>query len=412
MVKLPLKALFCASCAIIASAGQVYAGGLERGGYNIDLLFNPDRFATEATTIYVMPNRKLNNVKDSSPWDGPVGGGRTDGVKESEAYWVPRIGLKVGITDSLDCLLDYSQPWGAHTNPGRNWAGANDNTETKMNSDGYSGTCSYKFDVSEKAQLRLIGGVFYQAMDGFKEQLVAPIPTNPFGWNGIGRLTLEADGWGWRSGVAYEIPEYSLRASLVYNSEVKLDEITGTLNLKGLPPGAGGNPLAGGSWDVNGSAKLPQSVELKMQSGIAPGWLAFGSLKWTDWSVLQDIPFYYKGVRATSLDLLYRDGWTVSAGIGHKFNDEWSGAVQISWDRGTSTTIGNQTDTWTLAGGASYTPNERVELRVGGLIGVLTGGEVSNEIVNPATGRPYLDASYDFDDDIVSALTVSLNVKI
>lgn len=86
MVKLPLKALFCASCAVIASAGQVYAGGLERGGYNIDLLFNPDRFATEATTIYVMPNRKLNNVKDSSPWDGPVGGGRTDGVKESEAY--------------------------------------------------------------------------------------------------------------------------------------------------------------------------------------------------------------------------------------------------------------------------------------------------------------------------------------
>ncbi len=149
-----------------------------------------------------------------------------------------------------------------------------------------------------------------------------------------------------------------------------------------------------------------------MQSGIAPDWLAFGSLKWTDWSVLQDIPFYYKGVRATSLDLLYRDGWTVTAGVGHKFNDQWTDAVQVSWDRGTSTTIGSQTDTWTLAGGASYTPNERVELRFGGLIGVLTGGEVSNEVINPATGRPYLDASYDFDDDIVSALTLSLKVKI
>jgi len=43
---------------------------------------------------------------------------------------------------------------------------------------------------------------------------------------------------------------------------------------------------------------------------------------------------------------------------------------------------------------------------------VFTGGEVSNEVVNPATGRPYLDASYDFDDDIVSALTFSLKVKI
>ncbi|GAA5543609.1 hypothetical protein [Brucella sp. NBRC 113783] len=86
MVKLPLKALLCTSCVVLGTAGHGSAGGLERGGYNIDLLFNPDRFATEANSTYVMPNRKLNNVRDSSPWDGPVGGGRTDGVKESEAY--------------------------------------------------------------------------------------------------------------------------------------------------------------------------------------------------------------------------------------------------------------------------------------------------------------------------------------
>ena len=75
MVKLPLKALLCTSCVVLGTASHGSAGGLERGGYNIDLLFNPDRFATEATSIYVMPNRKLNNVRDSSPWDGPVGGG-------------------------------------------------------------------------------------------------------------------------------------------------------------------------------------------------------------------------------------------------------------------------------------------------------------------------------------------------
>ena len=31
---------------------------------------------------------------------------------------------------------------------------------------------------------------------------------------------------------------------------------------------------------------------------------------------------------------MYRDGWTVSGGIGHKFNDQWSAAGQISWDQG------------------------------------------------------------------------------
>ena len=407
-----LKAVLGVGCLLIGTADMAYAGGFERGGYNIDLLFSPDRFATEATAIYVMPNRKLNNVRDSSPWDGPAGGGKTDGVRDSEAYWVPRIGIKVGITDSLDCLLDYTQPWGAHSMPGRDWAGANDNIETRLDSNGYSGTCSYKFNINDKGQLRLIGGLFYQELDGFKDRLIAPMPANPFGWDGIGRLKLHADGWGWRGGLAYEIPEYAFRASLVYNSAVKLDDISGTLDLTGLPVGLGGNPLAGGYWDINGSAKLPQSVELQLQTGVSPGWLAFGSLKWTDWSVLQSIPFYYQDIRATSMDLLYRDGWTVTAGIGHEFDEHWSGALQISWDRGISTTIGSQTDTWSMASGVSYKPSERVELRAGGLVGILTSGTVSNETINPATGLPYLDASYDFGNDIVTAVTMSLKVKI
>lgn len=65
----------------------------------------------------------------------------------------------------------------------------------------------------------------------------------------------------------------------------------------------------------------------------------------------------------------------------------------------------------TLGAGASFTPSERVEFQIGGLIGVLSGGSASNGVINPATGQPYLDASYDFDDDIVTALTSSLTVK-
>ena len=79
MVKLPLKGLLCTSCVVLGTAGHVSAGGLERGGYNIDLLFNPDRFATEVTSIYVMPNRKLNakysvTVVSMGEWKPPAGG--------------------------------------------------------------------------------------------------------------------------------------------------------------------------------------------------------------------------------------------------------------------------------------------------------------------------------------------------
>ncbi|TIN55201.1 MAG: transporter, partial [Mesorhizobium sp.] len=133
---------------------------------------------------------------------------------------------------------------------------------------------------------------------------------------------------------------------------------------------------------------MPDTVELKLQSGIAPGWLAFGSLKWVNWSLLQSVPICVVGTPAgacvtgdalhsgqiTSLDLMYRDGWTVTGGIGHKFNDQWSAAGQLSWDRGTSHGYGSQTDTWTLGGGVAFTPKPNIEVRLAGAVGVLTSG--------------------------------------
>ena len=414
-----LSSLIGASLLSTVAIGPAMAGGLERGGYNIDLLFDPSRFAAEATATYVMPDRKLDNVVDTNPFDGSPGG-KADGVRDTEDYWVPRVGVKVGAYEAVDCMFDYSQPWGAHTNPGANWAGANYDIETKVNSDNYAGTCSYKFQAG-KGEMRLIGGAFYQELDGFQERLVQQLP--PAFGSGVGRLDLSADGWGWRAGVAYEIEEIAFRASLVYNSEVKLDEVTGTLDLTGIPGFLNpANPLLGRVTDVYGEANMPQSVELKVQSGIAPGWLAFGSVKWVDWSILQNVVFcptatkgfgncsYYSPFRATSLDLLYRDGWTVQGGVGHRFSDQLSGAASITWDRGTSTGLGTQTDTWTVSAGASYTPNQNVEVRLGGALGVLTSG--SQKTILDANGEDYgNNVTYDFGNDLVSALSASLKVK-
>ena len=392
------------------------AGGLERGGYNVDLLFDTGRFAAESAVTFVAPQRKLKNVVDEDPTPfnpagGTAGGGDLNGLSTSadgsENYWVPRIGAKAAIGDAADCMFDYSEPWGAHKNPGRDWAGANEDIETKVESRNYAVTCSYRFDAGP-GQVRLIGGTFYQEVYGFQERLVQDFPAG-FPMSGVGRLDLEGDGWGWRAGVAYEIPEYAFRASLVYNSEVKLDDITGTLDLSRV----NGAPLL----DVHGSQSMPDVLELKVQSGIAPDWLAFGSVKWTDWSQLQKVRFCSAAVTGsctatnslTSLDLGYRDGWTVTGGIGHKFNDQWSGAVNVTWDRGTAQGFGTNTDTWTLGVGAAYTPTENVEFRLAGAIGLLTGGSSSRQVIG---GEVYGQrASYDFDDDIVAALSTSLKVR-
>ncbi|PBC00179.1 OmpP1/FadL family transporter [Mesorhizobium sp. WSM3862] len=421
---LRLKALLGAGCFSLALIGSAmhpaHAGGLERGWYDIDLLFDPAQITGEVTGTYVMPQRDLKNARDADPSDGDLTAlGRSSTARDTESYWVPSVGIKIGM-GPVDCLGDYSQPIGAFSNPGANWAGAQSNVETKVESEAFGATCSYKMDVG-KGQFRLIGGVFHEDVSGFKEQLVAPIPAM-FG-TGIGRLDLEGDGWGWRAGVAYEIPEIALRASLVYNSAVKLDNLSGTLDLTQVPGFINpANPLLGSVTDVYGSSEVPESVELKLQSGIAPGWLAFGSIKWVNWSVLQSIPFCptsTQGVlactttspaRATSLDLLYRDGWTVAAGIGHKFNEQWSGAAGIAWDRGTTTGLSTQTDTWTVNAGVAYTPTKNVELRLGGALGVLTSGHIHSVV--GSDGVTYgTDYTADFGNDLVSAISGSVKVK-
>ena len=229
----------------------------------------------------------------------------------------------------------------------------------------------------------------------------------------MGRLDLEGDGFGWRAGVAYEITEYALRASLVYNSEVKLDNITGTLDLTQIPfvGGVLTNPLFGKVTDVYGSAVMPDTVEFKLQSGIAPDWLAFGSVKWTDWSQLQRIPFYVNNTtsEATALELAYRDGWTISGGIGHKLNEQWSVAGSITWDRGTAQGFGSQTDVWTFGTGVSYSPSENVEFRVAGALSLLTSGSSGEVTVEGVTYGE--DVSYDFGTDLAAAVSTSLKVR-
>ncbi|MBD9454065.1 transporter [Rhizobium sp. RHZ02] len=400
-----------------------FAGGLDRSGYNIDLLFDQSRFSAQSAVIYVMPQRELKNVRDTDPSIRPGGGNlnnRSHSADDTENYAVPYVGFKAGYED-VDCLFDYSEPFGAHTNPGINWAGANNNIETKIKTHNYATTCSYKFDVGP-GQLRLIGGAFYQEVEGFKERLVSTVPIAFGTGTGVGRLDLEDNAWGWRTGIAYEIPEYAMRASLVYNSRVKYDSLSGTVDLTQVrAPVAPLNAAPYGAvTNVFGEAEAPDSLELKLQSGIAPDWLAFGSVKWTNWSVLQSIslcPTYTKGractatsgTQLTSLDLLYQDGWTITGGIGHKFNEQWTGAVSLTWDRGTSHGYGSQTDSWTVGVGAAFNPTDNIEWRLAGALGVLTSGSSGVLVEN---GVPYgTDVSYDFGNDLVAAVSTSIKVK-
>jgi len=404
------KTLVGAALIAAGSIGGAQAGGLERSSQDFDILFEPGT-RIESGVTFVMPQRKLKNIRGSAVGAATGGinprNGRPYGTSVDEAvdYTVPKFSAKVDLTNDVACAAQYREPIGIHTDVGTDTAAMYVAIEQEITSRDYGLNCSYRFAAGEKGYFRILGGVSYQEVEGYQSRYLPAGYPPPLGASlpfRTGYLNVEDKSYGWRIGAAYEIPEYALRASLVYQSKIKYD-LEGTIT--GLFPF---------TIPVEGEAEVPDSVEFKFQTGIAPNWLAFGSVKWTHWSIVDDIPFYNTsgaipvpvGARITALDLYYQDGWTISGGVAHKLNDQWSVAGSLTWDRATTTGLTSQTDIWTLGLGTVYSPNERFEVRLAGVVGLLTSGTMDNRPTSGLTG--YVA---DFDDDFVGALSISAKLK-
>jgi len=406
--------------ALLGSAIGAHAGGFERSSQDFDILFEQGT-VIDTTGTFVSPQRKLKNIR------GPIGtatGGinpitrqpYATEVDEAKSYWVPKFSAKVDLTIDLACAAQYRQPWGIETNVGTDNIRMFTAIEQKISSNDYGLNCSYRFNAGDKGYFRLLGGVSYQELKGEQTRMIPP--GSAFGGTfRVASLDVEDKAFGWRIGAAYELPEYAIRATVVYQSEVKYN-LEGTIDNLALSPLTGrAIPISIGS-DVS----TPQSVEFKFQTGIAPDWLAFGSVKWTDWSSIEKVAFNSssnltlapgvvipQGTNITNLNLYYQDGWTVSGGIGHKFNEQWSAAATVTWDRGTTTGLTSQTDIWLFGLGTNYKATDNFEVRLAGAAGWLASGEMDDTVINGV--RNATGSQGEFGNDFVGALSLTAKLK-
>lgn len=403
-----LRVAFLAGAStLLADATQ--AGGFDRvGNAGIDLLFSPDAVATDLGVIYVAPQRSLKDVERLITPSNPFPS-RSDSVDVGGEYAVPRIGAKLNVFDPVDCLATYSQPYGADADYGKGNAYSQTAVKFEVDTDEFALTCSYRWAMAG-GQMRLIGGVSYQEVDAFLSRQTLLFLGN----EGTGEFKLSDEAWSARAGAAFEVPEYAFRVSILYTGRYDYD-LEGTVDTTGFGPVAGPLtplPLKTGVFGVNASTEIPQAVDVRLQTGLAPGWLGFASIRWQDWSRLQSIAI--NGVvrpidgaisQTTSFDPFYEDGWTVSAGVGRKFSETLSGVAALTWDKGTSVDQGFQTDSYALSLGAAYVPAKAVEIRLGGSIGVLTGGRSDFERGDPANA-----VVYSFDGDLFAAGSAAIKI--
>lgn len=297
------------------------AGGFARSNADIDILYEEGNMNLRMGATYVNAPRTYK----TNPVPGLVG------YNWSPAFMMPSFAMKMKIVDRLTCAGTYTQPYGgAGSFPIPKLDGTRN---TDFTIDEFGLTCALKFPTG-KGNFYLLGGGFRENLKYENRADIMPGVTTD--------LTLNGEEFGYRLGAAYDIPEIAFRTSLMYRSGTKYNA-DGVFTVPGFLLGS---PAATATVPGSAEASFPQQVDFTVQTGIAPGWLAYGAVNWSGWSSFDALRV--KSPLGDSADPYHwRDGWTITGGVGHQFTPSIAGAVALTWDRATSTG-------WELSGSESY----------------------------------------------------------
>lgn len=198
-------------------------------------------------------------------------------------------------------------------------------------------------------------------------------------FNGYDATFKETSGTGWLAGLAFQIPDIALKASVTYRSEIDHDiSASEDLSLLNFPllttvlGGLGVSPAQLATLDDSGKTKIttPQSVNLDFQTGVMANTVAFANVRWVDWSNFSIRPYQFGNIseavgpligRPNGFNLVEYEDDQISAtvGVGRKFNDLWAGNVSVGWDSGAGnpvSTLGPTEGYWNVGLGLQYSP--------------------------------------------------------
>ncbi|MFB2538058.1 MULTISPECIES: long-chain fatty acid transporter [unclassified Acinetobacter] len=206
-------------------------------------------------------------------------------------------------------------------------------------------------------------------------------------YNGYDAKLDDKQAWGWLAGIAYQVPDIALKASVTYRSKIKYDAqfeenmsgLVGALPIINNAPSLGG-PVAAGAITAaqtkagsqTTSFSTPQSVNLDLQSGIMANTVAFANVRWVNWKDFSIRPYLFGAVsdvvgklpsvgRPNGFDLVAyeKDQWSANVGVGRKFSDKFSGSVSVGWDSGAGdpvSTLGPTKGFYNVGLGGQYSP--------------------------------------------------------
>ncbi len=298
------------------SVSTAYAGGLDRSGQPIGIIFEEGNYA-ELSFGFTDPSLSGTDIIGADVND--VG----------DSFTSIGAGLKLKFNDNLDVAFIFDQPFGADVRYGDETPVLG-GTFARANTKGLTAILRYKFNENfsihggarrvEASGAIGLGGLAYGGLDGYLSDYSSDAA------------------WGYVLGAAYEVPDIALRVALTYSSEIDIElETAETLN--GVPLDL---VIAGATFgtvsDPRTATKttLPKSINLDFQTGIAQDTLLFGGIRWAEWSAFKLAPPKVNtlaGLTGDSVNLAdLDDSTTYTLGVARRFTDDFAGSVSISYE--------------------------------------------------------------------------------
>ncbi|MFC6166654.1 OmpP1/FadL family transporter [Acinetobacter terrestris] len=400
-----LKTLSTAILLATVPMTGAFAAALDRSGQSIAAFLQPGNYF-EAGISVLDPN--VSGLDAAGNSTGDMAGD----------YYFPSAALKFQVTDNFSFGLLYDQPFGADAeyNPGSIFSvNPNEVVATIPNPAAPGGIVPVTAEMAGVANQVTRVEVKTQNLSflvGFQPTENWNIYAGPVYQTAKGNVSLRGAGYGgaaafgsydanmkedsalgWIAGLAYQIPEIALKASLTYRSEIEHKlQATETAGFGSLDLSL--NPsFAAGKTDVT----TPQSVNLDFQTGIMADTVAFANVRWVNWEDFSIRPNYFGQAAAASplvgqaINLVdYSDDqWSATAGVGRKFSEQWAGNVSVGWDSGAGnpvTTLGPTEGYWNVGLGLQFSPATNYFI-AGGVKYFMLGDATAKTALNNNVGK-------------------------
>lgn len=312
-------ALLVGATSSLFTLSYAHAGGIDRTGQPVTILFEQGNYA-ELSFGRASPSAKGTDAAIGA-YPGGVATGNALGAYNSLSF-----AYKHQFNENWSGALVLDQPFGADIYYPADASLTLGGTSAEVNSSSLTALLRYKIPQSE---FGVHGGLRVTQTNGTLSlggAVMGPV-------NGYRLESDDHTGVGWVAGVSWERPEIAARVSLTYSSQINHDFNVTESGPAIDPDGAGpypAMPLLNGSSSLRVS--MPESWNLEFQTGVAENTLVFGSIRWAEWSSFRIDPVQLWGVTGAGLVDL-DDTTTLTLGVGHRFNENWSGAASVSYEK-------------------------------------------------------------------------------